>query len=161
MVEIQYLTTQEINQVHDDLLKVTCGLGGDSYCGSIDYITGLAECLGDMGFEDTSLAGLAAFYMTRIARGHCFNDGNKRTAYFSARFFLMKNGADFNGESITDAVQEVDNITCQSSMDEAYEYALGICRRDVIEHPPDSMDYDVFHRLVIKSIGVANMLADS
>ncbi|MNB68460.1 Toxin Doc [compost metagenome] len=35
---------------------------------------------------------LAAAYLLAIARGHCFNDANKRTAFASATLFLRRNG---------------------------------------------------------------------
>nr|WP_230182904.1 type II toxin-antitoxin system death-on-curing family toxin [Klebsiella oxytoca] len=35
---------------------------------------------------------LAATYWVAIARGHIFNDGNKRTAFFITMTFLARNG---------------------------------------------------------------------
>ncbi|MFC4667721.1 type II toxin-antitoxin system death-on-curing family toxin [Seohaeicola nanhaiensis] len=35
---------------------------------------------------------LAAAYATAIATGHCFNDGNKRTAFDAMNFCLVVNG---------------------------------------------------------------------
>lgn len=35
---------------------------------------------------------LAAAYLLAIARGHCFNDANKRTAFASSVLFLRRNG---------------------------------------------------------------------
>ena len=35
---------------------------------------------------------IAALYAEAVARGHCFNDGNKRTAFQAMNFFLHVNG---------------------------------------------------------------------
>lgn len=48
---------------------------------------------------------LAAAYAMAIARGHCFNDGNKRTAFQS-----MDTCLDLNGIQITWAADEVGQI---------------------------------------------------
>ena len=49
---------------------------------------------------------LAAAYATAISRGHCFNDGNKRTAFDSMNFCLETNGAVFewNAEEVGDQI---------------------------------------------------------
>ncbi|MGJ8585373.1 MAG: type II toxin-antitoxin system death-on-curing family toxin [Marinosulfonomonas sp.] len=47
---------------------------------------------------------LAAFYAEAIAQGHCFNDGNKRTAHLSMDVCL-----DLNGIAITWNVEKVAN----------------------------------------------------
>ncbi|HHZ3281396.1 TPA: type II toxin-antitoxin system death-on-curing family toxin [Escherichia coli] len=40
----------------------------------------------------TDIIDLAAVYLVAIARGHIFNDANKRTALFVAQVFLKRNG---------------------------------------------------------------------
>ncbi len=54
--------------------------------------------------EDTF--ALAAFYAEAIAQGHCFNDGNKRTAFRSMYAALVLNGVDisFETEEIADRI---------------------------------------------------------
>src|SRR6056297_1792981 len=47
---------------------------------------------------------LAAAYATAISRGHCFNDGNKRTAFDSMNFCL-----DLHGIEITWDTEETGN----------------------------------------------------
>ena len=47
---------------------------------------------------------LAAAYATAISRGHCFNDGNKRTAFDSMNFCL-----DLHGIEITWTTEEAGN----------------------------------------------------
>jgi death-on-curing protein len=43
-------------------------------------------------YESPDAATLAAAYAHRLARSHCFADGNKRTAWVAARLFLADNG---------------------------------------------------------------------
>ncbi len=50
--------------------------------------------------EDTF--ALAAFYAEAISQGHCFNDGNKRTAHQSMDVCL-----DINGTAISWPVEDV------------------------------------------------------
>lgn len=49
---------------------------------------------------------LAAFYAQAIAQGHCFNDGNKRTAFRSMYTVLALNGVDisFETEDVADRI---------------------------------------------------------
>jgi death on curing protein len=42
-------------------------------------------------YESPDAADLAAAYAHRLARSHCFADGNKRTAWVAARLFLADN----------------------------------------------------------------------
>jgi death on curing protein len=43
-------------------------------------------------YESPDAADLTAAYAHRLARSHCFADGNKRTAWVAARHFLADNG---------------------------------------------------------------------
>lgn len=49
---------------------------------------------------------LAAAYAEAIARGHCFNDGNKRTAFDSMNFCLYANGINipWQGTEVADLI---------------------------------------------------------
>ena len=44
----------------------------------------------------TDVFALAAAYAMAVAQGHCFNDGNKRTAYRTLIVSLFLNGATLN-----------------------------------------------------------------
>lgn len=50
-------------------------------------------------------ADIAALYADKIAKGHPFNDGNKRTAFASAIAFLR-----LNGYSIKATSKELENL---------------------------------------------------
>ena len=49
---------------------------------------------------------LAAAYAEAIARGHCFNDGNKRSAYQAMNFCLFANGVQiaWHGTDVADRI---------------------------------------------------------
>ncbi|MDP2666039.1 MAG: type II toxin-antitoxin system death-on-curing family toxin [Candidatus Diapherotrites archaeon] len=44
---------------------------------------------------------VATYYLFHFTKGHCFNDGNKRTAFIAVAVFLYKNGFrfDYNEEA--------------------------------------------------------------
>jgi death-on-curing protein len=46
-------------------------------------------------YENADVFALAAAYIMGIARNHPFADGNKRTAYVTAKLFLRLNGYQF------------------------------------------------------------------
>jgi death-on-curing protein len=52
----------------------------------------LARPVNRWAYGEDDLCVLAAAYAFAIARNHPFTDGNKRTAWVSARLFLRKNG---------------------------------------------------------------------
>lgn len=60
---------------------------------------------------------LAAAYATAIAQGHCFNDGNKRTAFRSMQVCLDLNGIGFDWDAEVDGDQII--RLAQGLLDEA------------------------------------------
>lgn len=73
------LTEDMVVHVHDSVLnpgEVQGLAGGKSLSGALSRV----ETRIVYG-EVTDGVGLACAYALAIARGHCFNDGNKRTAY--------------------------------------------------------------------------------
>lgn len=56
---------------------------------------------------------LAATYWVAIARGHIFNDGNKRTAFFVTMTFLYRNGI-----RIRDTDNTLENLTVEAATGE-------------------------------------------
>lgn len=116
MAEIQYLTIDDVLRFHLKVLENTvedAGISPDMSLGSalnrIDdhvYYTGLNDL-----FE------IAALYAIAIAKGHCFQNGNKRTGMVSMASFLFLNGIDLNADDkeIEDIMVDVveDKITQQ------------------------------------------------
>jgi death-on-curing protein len=59
---------------------------------------------------------LAAAYAVAVSRGHCFNDGNKRTAFRAMNAALMLNGVAIEWD--TEAVGQIIIRVAQGLMDE-------------------------------------------
>jgi len=72
----------------------------------------------------------------------------------------MLNGADFNGSDIQQAVGEVEAIAEAENGDAAYRLARELTGKYTVKGQPVIADMSQFERLVIKSIGVANLLAE-
>ncbi len=95
-----HLTAELVDRIHDDVLSPGERRGralDKSLEGTLARVENrlVYGLVGD-GFD------LAATYALAIARGHCFNDGNKRTAYRSMEVCLEANGIvpDWNTEEI-------------------------------------------------------------
>lgn len=153
--EIVYITGEEIEKLHKDLIESTKGLCGILNEGQADYIAESAVYR-----EDEGICSVAAHLLSRIVKGHTFNDCNKRTGYFTARYFLMRNGADYNNTGFEEVSEDINSIAEQPTMDNAYNRALELCKQGLITDQIPIPDYETFHRLVIKSIGVAKKLSD-
>ena len=90
---IQFISAEEIIRFHDKLLQVTPGVAGMSDPGRAEAL--LYRVLNKYEYEGvTDIWLLAAMHLMAIARGHIFNDGNKRTALFVTLVFLKRNGID-------------------------------------------------------------------
>ena len=152
--DLVYLTCEQIDTLHDDLIEATGGLRGMLRDCS-EYIAEVAPYHGE------NLCEVAAFYLSRISKGHNYNDGNKRTGYFATRLFLMLNGADFNGSNIEEAVEEMSDVAAAPTMDDALGLAKRLCEKHIVTDQVRIPDYKVFKRLVIKSINMANRLSKS
>ncbi|WP_034500123.1 type II toxin-antitoxin system death-on-curing family toxin [Buttiauxella agrestis] len=88
---ITFLTTTDVITIHDRMISVYGGLHGFADVGRIEsMITRILNRHIYEGEKDVYI--LASAYLLAIARGHCFNDGNKRTAFASAIMFLRRNG---------------------------------------------------------------------
>lgn len=89
-MDIKYLTIEQVLSIHLQILhntqedkELSPGMSLESALNRIDdhvYYTGLNDV-----FE------IAALYAIAIAKGHCFNNGNKRTGMVSMIVFLLIN----------------------------------------------------------------------
>lgn len=77
----------------------------------------------------TDVFELAATYWVAIARGHIFNDGNKRTAFFVTMTFLYRNGI-----SIRDTDTMLENLTVEAAIGEKTVAQLAQHLRDLAEN---------------------------
>ena len=76
--------------IHDRQLAEHGGLDGVRDPGMIE--SALARPINLAGYGDPDAAELAAAYAIGLAKNHAFIDGNKRTAWVTARLFLADNG---------------------------------------------------------------------
>ena len=85
------LTAEAVLEIHDDVLAESGGLPGLCPDKSLDAALYRVENHAFYGGV-TGLFDIAALYGIAIARGHVFNDANKRTALLSMITFLDLNG---------------------------------------------------------------------
>ncbi|HBL9053405.1 TPA: type II toxin-antitoxin system death-on-curing family toxin, partial [Escherichia coli] len=77
--------------LHDANINRYGGLPGMSDPGRAEAIIGRVQAR--VAYEEiTDLFEVSATYLVATARGHIFNDANKRTALNSALLFLRRNG---------------------------------------------------------------------
>ncbi|PEJ53314.1 type II toxin-antitoxin system death-on-curing family toxin [Bacillus sp. AFS002410] len=89
----KYLDVAEVEELHDYALRDYGGIPGRDI-GRLESVLALPSS-GFDGYERfPTLHEKAAVYMFYIATGHCFKDGNKRTAFLAASVFIMINGYD-------------------------------------------------------------------
>lgn len=102
---IDLLGVDEIVRIHDFVLDET-GVGLRGVARDKDLAGMVARVENRIRYELTDdLLYIAAFYAVAIATGHCFNDGNKRTAFAAMNVFLRMNGVTI--EMDEDAVVEM------------------------------------------------------
>lgn len=88
MLEIEYVIT-----AHDEILADMGGLAGFAGAGRGGVESALARVDNHAiynGIDD--VFGIAAMYTVAIARGHVFNDANKRTGLTCALAYLEREG---------------------------------------------------------------------
>jgi death-on-curing protein len=109
------LSVDHIIAIHDEVLELNelQGMAGDK---SLEGALSRVENRLNYGLID-DIYSLAASYATAISQAHCFNDGNKRTA-----FQVMDLILDLNGINVTWDVEEVGQkivLLSQPKLDEA------------------------------------------
>ena len=88
--------------IHDRQIAEHGGLDGIRSRNAVE--SALARPINLAGYGDPDWADLAASYGYGLAMGHGFSDGNKRTAWVTARLFLALNGAELEFDPL-DAVR--------------------------------------------------------
>ena len=85
------LSAKEVIEIHDLILLDEGGLAGSHGVGALEGA--LARVMNRVQYvQMDDVFEIAAMYAVAIARGHCFNDGNKRTALVSALTYLETEG---------------------------------------------------------------------
>lgn len=90
MSEPKWLSRREVERLHTKVIDIAGGSHGLRDAGLLESALARPQNLFSYGEDD--VFQLAASYAEGIARNHAFVDGNKRTAFQSAHFFLARNG---------------------------------------------------------------------
>ena len=113
---ITYMDEKIIEGLHMCTLEVYGGLKGKNRTlGSI--------CHDAFYQEDKTIENLAAYYLSRIVKGHPFSDGNKRTGFLTSVAFLGANRMSYKIADGELAAAEIATIAAARNMDQAYEYS--------------------------------------
>ncbi|EON2339030.1 type II toxin-antitoxin system death-on-curing family toxin [Escherichia coli] len=93
---MKLVSAQEVIEFHDRQIAAFGGVPGMPDPGRADAI--IHRVLNMHYYQGiTEIFDLAGVYLVAIARGHIFNDANKRTALFVAQIFLLRNGIRLQG----------------------------------------------------------------
>ncbi|HID9413501.1 TPA: type II toxin-antitoxin system death-on-curing family toxin [Proteus mirabilis] len=107
-----WVSAQEVIAFHDRILQRFPGVAGMPDPGRAEAL--IYRVQNRKHYEGiTDLFELAATYWVAIARGHIFNDGNKRTAFFVTMTFLYRNGI-----RIRDTGNMLENLTVEAATGE-------------------------------------------
>lgn len=107
-----WINAQEVIAFHDRILRRLPGVTGMADPGRAEAL--IYRVQNRTHYEDiTDVFELAATYWVAIARGHIFNDGNKRTAFFVTMTFLYRNGI-----KICDNDNTLENLTVEAATGE-------------------------------------------
>ena len=101
--------------IHDRQLAEHGGKAGIRDEGAVE--SALARPVNKSLYQDADAAGLAAAYAYGLARNHGFNDGNKRTAWVTARVFLADNGKAISFDRL-EAIQTMEGVAAGSISEE-------------------------------------------
>ena len=85
------LSAKEVIAIHDLIIAKGGGLAGDHGINAVEgALSRVMNHIAYAGMDD--VFEIAAMYAVAIARGHVFNDANKRTALVSALTYLDREG---------------------------------------------------------------------
>lgn len=97
---MRLVSSQEVIEFHDRLISRDGGIPGMAEPGRADAL--IHRVLNMHHYDGvTDIYDLAAVYLVAIARGHIFNDANKRTALLVAQVFLKRNGVQIMSSRIS------------------------------------------------------------
>jgi death on curing protein len=114
-MNFRLLTSGLVDQLHDAVLN-SGELPGRARDKSPDGALGRVDNRLAYGLIE-DVFDLAAAYAVAISQGHCFNDGNKRTAFRAMDAALVLNGITLNLDTVT--IGQIIIRTAQGRMDEA------------------------------------------
>ncbi|QOL14856.1 type II toxin-antitoxin system death-on-curing family toxin [Dickeya dianthicola] len=124
---MKWVSAQDVIAFHDRILQVLPGVAGMADPGRAEAL--IYRVQNRLYYEGvTELFELAATYWVTIARGHIFNDGNKRTAFFVTMTFLRRNGV-----LIVDNDNSLEELTVKAAMGECQVSELAEQLRQRVE----------------------------
>ncbi|MDP8207264.1 MAG: type II toxin-antitoxin system death-on-curing family toxin [Candidatus Electryonea clarkiae] len=98
MSDIQFLTLDEVLQIHQDQITRYGGMTGMRDFGLLQSAVAMPMAQFDGVYLHPDLYAMAAAYLFHITRNHPFLDGNKRAGVVSAIVFLKLNGIEVAAE---------------------------------------------------------------
>ena len=97
------ITAEKVIEIHDFILSQESGLRGDHGRGPLEgALARIENSILYGGVDD--VFEIAAMYAVALARGHVFNDANKRTALVTALIYLGTQGVEIER---SDALEEI------------------------------------------------------
>lgn len=106
---MNWVSAKEVIAFHDRILRQLPGVAGISEPGRAEAL--IYRVQNRTHYEGiTDIYELAATYWIAISRGHIFNDGNMRTAFFVTMTFLYHNGI-----KIIDIDDVLENLTVEAA----------------------------------------------
>ncbi len=113
MTQYIILSAEQVIALHDGIIG-SHELQGLSKDKSLEAVLDRVHNRLKYGFI-TDVFDLAACYATFIAKGHCFNDANKRTAVTTLYFVLVTNGIELDFSDLGLAKWLIDEATDKKS----------------------------------------------
>lgn len=92
MSQWRWIAPEVLYAIHDAQLAQHGGVDGVKDKNLVESALARPRHQVDYGDPPPDAAALAAAYAYGIVRNHGFSDGNKRTAWITARLFLLDNG---------------------------------------------------------------------
>lgn len=151
MDKLELITENEIDKIHEVMINTYGGLKGKIREG------GSGSVLNSLHYQEGGIPEKTAYILSRMAKGHIYNDANKRTAYFLALYFAQLHDFNFKGMNVEEISEEMSKIA-SLPIDKSYDYALKLCKRDLILDK-EINDYDAFYIRTLKPIELAKNLS--
>jgi death-on-curing protein len=109
------IDAQQVVEIHDLILRQEPGLAGGHGVGPLEGA--LARVESRMHYAQLSdVFDIAAMYAVALARGHVFNDANKRTALVTALTYLALQGYDVPR---SDVLEDIMVDVAEGTLDES------------------------------------------
>ncbi|MGA7816698.1 type II toxin-antitoxin system death-on-curing family toxin [Caballeronia sp.] len=109
------IDAQQVIEIHDLILRQEPGLAGGHGVGPLEGALARVESRMLYG-QLSDVFDIAAMYAVALARGHVFNDANKRTALVTALTYLALQGYDIPR---SDVLEDIMVDVAEGTLDES------------------------------------------